>query len=70
MYYIHSSDGTNSIRDTSKINGSSYIGWIIYMRRALGEKNKLSMVDHSILVLDHDDLYRSHWKRCNHPVHS
>ena len=39
------------------------------MRRALGEKNKLSMVDHSMPMID-DDPNRLTWELWNNLVHS
>lgn len=40
------------------------------MRKALSENNKLSMVDHSILVPNDDHINISAWEQCSHLLHS
>ncbi|CAK8567026.1 unnamed protein product [Lathyrus sativus] len=71
LYYIHLSDGRNSVTVTPKLDGTNYDGWSRSMRRALGAKNKLIMVDHTIHVTnDDDDLNRLAWECCDHLVHS
>lgn len=40
------------------------------MQHALGAKNKISFIDGSIPIPDHEDLNRNAWDRCNHILHS
>lgn len=40
------------------------------MGKALGANNKISVIDDSLPILDHDYLHNATWKRCNHLVHS
>jgi len=45
IFYIHSSEGPNSVTVTPLLTGSNYLSWSRYMHRALGVKNKLSFID-------------------------
>lgn len=70
VYYVHASDGSNSVTITPKLDGTKYAGWRRSMRRALSEKSNISMVDHPIHVPEDYDLNRLAWLQCNHLVHS
>ncbi|GAU11490.1 hypothetical protein TSUD_344800 [Trifolium subterraneum] len=70
VFYVHPSEGPNSVTVTPSLNGSNYLAWSISMRRALGAKNKLAFIDRSIPIPDIQDLNRSAWERCNHLIHS
>jgi hypothetical protein len=69
-YYVHPSEGPNSLTISPKLNGSNYLAWSRSMQRALGAKNKLVFIDGSIPIPDPNDLTRSCWERCNHLLHS
>jgi hypothetical protein len=70
VFYVHPSEGPNSVTVTPQLNGSNYLAWSRSMRRALGAKNKLVFVDGSLPIPDFHDLNRSAWERCNHLIHS
>jgi len=69
-YYIHPSDGPNSLIITPKLNGSNYLARHCSMQHAMGAKNKLVFIDGSIPIPDIDDLNRQAWEHCNHLIHS
>ena len=69
-YYVHPSEGPNSILVTPLLDGSNYLAWHRSMKRVLGVKNKLAFLDGSIPIPPTDDLNRSAWERCNYMVHS
>lgn len=56
FYYIHPSEGPNSIRLTPLLNGSNYLSWSRSMQKVLGAKNNLSFIDGSIEVPEPLDL--------------
>lgn len=56
IYYVHPSEGTNSVNVTPKLDGSNYLAWHKSMKDALGAKNKLKFVDGSIQIPPADDL--------------
>jgi len=58
VYFVHPSEGLN------------YLAWSRTMRRDLGAKIKLSLIDGSLQVLDMIDLNPSSWEWCNHLIHS
>ncbi|MCH79266.1 polynucleotidyl transferase Ribonuclease H fold, partial [Trifolium medium] len=70
VFYVHPSEGPNTVLTTPLLNGSNYLAWSRSMRRALGAKNKIAFVDGSIPIPDLLDLNRSAWERCNNLVHS
>ncbi|CAJ2644691.1 unnamed protein product [Trifolium pratense] len=70
FFYVHPSEGPNSVTVTPQLTGGNYLAWSRSMRRALGAKNKLAFLDRSIPIPDALDLNRSAWERCNHLVHS
>jgi len=70
IFYVHPSEGPNSVTVTPLLTGSNYLAWSRSMQRALGAKNKLSFIDGSIHVPAIDDLNRGAWERCNHLIHS
>jgi len=69
-YFVHPSEGPNSLTVSPKLNGSNFLAWKRSMQRALGTKNKLGFVNGNIPVPDSDDLLRPAWERCNHLVQS
>jgi len=42
VFYIHPSEGISSLTISSKLNGSNYLAWSLYMQHTLGAKNKLA----------------------------
>ncbi|GAU31820.1 hypothetical protein TSUD_58210 [Trifolium subterraneum] len=70
IFYIHPSEGPNSVVVTPKLNGSNFLAWSRSMQRALGAKNKLRFVDGSLEIPPIHDLNRTSWERCNHLIHS
>jgi hypothetical protein len=70
IFYVHPSEGPNSVVITPKLTGSNYLAWHRSMQRALGAKNKLRFVDGSLEIPPIHDLNRAPWERCNHLVHS
>lgn len=70
VYYIHLSEGPNTINFTPKLDGSNYLVWNKSMKRALGANNKIKFVDGSIQIPVVDDLNFAQWERCNHLIHS
>ena len=70
VYYVHPSEGPNSVIITPQLTGVNYISWSRSMKRALGAKNKLAFIDGTIPIPDIDDLNRCAWERCNCLVHS
>lgn len=69
-YFEYPSEGPNSVVVSPKFNGSNYLAWSRSMQRALGAKNKLSFINGSLPMSDHEDLNHDAWERCNHLVHS
>jgi len=69
-YFVHPSEGPNSVIVSPKFNGSNYLAWSRSMQRALGAKNKLSFINVILHVPENDDLNRNAWEQCNHLVHS
>ncbi|KAK2427099.1 hypothetical protein QL285_025700 [Trifolium repens] len=70
IFYVHPSEGPNSVLVAPPLTGSNYLAWSRSMRRALGAKNKLAFIDRATPIPDLLDLNRSAWERCNHLVHS
>jgi len=60
-YYVHLSEGPNSVTVSPKIDGSNYLAWTRAMRRALGAKNKFQFVNGTILVPALGDPNRQAW---------
>jgi hypothetical protein len=48
-YFVHPSEGPNSVVVSPKFNGSSYLSWSRSMQRALGAKNKLPFINGTYL---------------------
>jgi hypothetical protein len=69
-YFVHPSEGPNSLTVSPKLNGSNYLAWKRSMERAFGTKNTLGFINGNIPVPDSDDLLHSAWERCNHLVQS
>lgn len=59
VYYIHLSEGTNSVSITSQLNDSNYISWSRSIQHALSINNKLSFINGSIPIFDIVDLNRT-----------
>jgi hypothetical protein len=70
IYYVHASDGPNTITVKPVLNHSNYQVWARSMRRALGGKNKFEFVDGSIEVSSDFDPNFKAWNRCNNLIHS
>jgi len=69
-YYVHPSDGPNSVPVTSPLDGSNYLAWDRTMCRALSAKNMFQLVDRSNPVHVLHDPSRKVWERCNILIHS
>jgi len=50
VFFVHPSEGPNSLTVSPKLNGSNYLAWNQSMQRALGTKNKLGFINGMILV--------------------
>jgi len=70
IFYVHPSEGPNTVTVTPLITSSNYLAWRRSMQRALGAKNKFAFIDGSTSALDDDDLNRVVWERCNYLIHS
>jgi hypothetical protein len=70
VFYVHPSEGPNSVLITPPLDGTNYLAWSRSMIRAFGAKNKLKIIDGSMEIPDEDDLNRYAWERCNHLVQS
>jgi hypothetical protein len=70
VFYVHPSEGPNSVTIIPKLNGSNYLAWSRSMKRALGAKNKLAFINGVLPQPDALDLNRAAWERCNHLIHS
>jgi hypothetical protein len=70
VFYVHPSEGPNSVTIIPKLNGSNYLAWSRSMKRALGAKNKLAFINGVLPQPDAMDLNRAAWERCNHLIHS
>ncbi|XP_024626656.1 uncharacterized protein [Medicago truncatula] len=70
VFYVHPSEGSNSVTIIPKLNGSNYLAWSRSMKRALGAKNKLAFINGIIQQPEALDLNRAAWERCNHLIHS
>jgi transposase InsO family protein len=70
IFYVHPSEGPNTVTVTPLLTGSNYLAWSRSMQRALGAKNKLAFINGSTPEPDEDDLNRNAWERCNHLIHS
>jgi len=69
-YFVHPSEGPNSLTVSPKLNVSNYLAWKHLMQRTLGTENKLGFINGNIPIPNSDDLLRSAWERCNHLVQS
>lgn len=69
-YYVHPSEGPNSVSITPQLDVTNYLAWARAMRRALGSKNKFHFVDGTIPVPSFNDLNYHAWERCNNLIHS
>jgi len=70
VYYVHPSEGPNSVTVTPLLTGSNYLAWSRSMKHALGAKNKFAFVDGSIPIPPVDDLNCNACECCNHLIHS
>jgi len=70
VFYVHPSEGPNSVLVSPPLDGSNYLAWSRSMIRAFGAKNKLKFIDGSMEIPDEDDSNRNAWERCNHLVQS
>jgi len=70
IFYVHPSEGPNTVTVMPLLTGSNYLAWRRSMQRALGAKNKLAFIDGSTPEPDEEDLNIVAWERCNHLIHS
>lgn len=70
MFYIHPSEGPNSVPITPQLNGPNYLGSSRSMPIALGAKNKLKLIDGYMEIPDEDYLNCNAWECCNHLIQS
>lgn len=64
-YYIHPSEGPNSVSITPVLNGTNYHSWSRAIRMALISKNKMAFLLGSIPVPNVQEPLFSAWERCN-----
>jgi len=55
VFYVHPSEGPNSVLVTPLLDGTNYLAWSRSMIRAFGAKNKLKFVNGSMEVPNEDD---------------
>jgi hypothetical protein len=55
IFYVHPSEGPNTVVVTPLLTGSNYLAWSISMQHAFGAKNKLAFIDGFTPVPDNDD---------------
>lgn len=58
VFYVHPSEGPNSVVVTPLLTGSNYLAWSRSMQRALGAKNKLVFISGYVPIPDLEDLNR------------
>lgn len=58
IFYVHSSQGPNSVYVTPKLTGSNYLAWSRSMQIALGAKNKLASINGTVPTPGPLDLNR------------
>jgi len=63
VFYVHPSEGPNSVLVTPPLDGSNYLAWSRSMIRAFGVKNKLKFIDGSMEIPDEDELNHNAWER-------
>ena len=59
IFYVHPSEGPNSLVVSLKLNGCNYLTLSRYMQCAFGEKNKLAFITGKVLIPGLDNLNRS-----------
>ncbi|MCH80297.1 hypothetical protein A2U01_0001064 [Trifolium medium] len=64
VFYVHPSEGPNSLTVTPQLKGSNCLAWSRSMRHALGAKNKLAFINGSTPIPDAQDLNHNAWERC------
>lgn len=62
IFYVHPSEGPNTVVVTPLLTGSNYLAWSRSMQRALGAKNKLAFIDGCTPIPADDDLNRVAWE--------
>jgi len=67
---LHSSDHPGLTIVSHILDGTNYNSWSIAMKISLDAKNKLGLVDGSLLRPSEDDLSFRIWSRCNSMVKS
>jgi len=68
FYFVHLSEGPNSVLVTPPLNGSNFLALSRSMWRDLGAKNKLSFIGGYLLVHDMLDFNPNAWEQCNHLI--
>jgi hypothetical protein len=58
VFYVHPSEGSNSVVVTPLLTSSNYLAWSRSTQRALGAKNKLVFINGSVPIPDLEDLNR------------
>jgi len=58
-FYVHLTEGPNSVTITPFLTGSNYLAWHRSLKRVFGAKNKLAFVDGSNPTPPMDDLNRN-----------
>jgi len=53
VFYVHPSEGPNSLTISPELNGSHHLAWSRSMQRTLGAKNKLAFIDGTIPIPNH-----------------
>ncbi|XP_019465369.1 PREDICTED: uncharacterized protein LOC109363564 [Lupinus angustifolius] len=67
-YYVHPSDNPASALVSPVLNGENYNHWSIGMKRSLISKQKLALIDGSILMPPKTDPTYKAWERANNMV--
>jgi len=70
VFYVHPSEGPNSVSIIPKFNGSNYLAWSRSMKHTLGANNKLVFINGVVQQPGALDLNRAACERYNHLIHS
>ncbi|XP_061371202.1 uncharacterized protein LOC133313819 [Gastrolobium bilobum] len=68
VLYLHPSETPSNLLVSSVLNGANYHAWSRSMKMALMSKNKLKIVDGSLLIPNVTDPSYQAWERCNNMV--
>jgi hypothetical protein len=67
-YFLNSSDNPGAVLVSCFLKGDNYPTWRRAMMNALRAKNKLSLIDGSLLKPDEDNKEIQAWEKCNSMV--